>query len=327
MRLKKNNGLRTLHIFGGGPLVGMAENIAISFGWRVVIRTGQRFSGSFGYLNSDTPVFFGDDLPQLMFEGGVPKEGDIGLSFSAPWVFTQEIIDLFSGEVFNLHSQPLPKFMGAGGTSWSILMREKRGGCCIHRLIRKIDAGDVHARIDFAFPDSCRFPVDFDQYGLKEARALLGSWLTVALRDGFVGNVIPVADSEAEYWPRLNSDIHGWIDWSWSLSDIESFCNAFSFPHKGAMSFVKGDIVRIKKVRVMLQPNKFHPFQRGMVFRISDSLYVSHPDGVLIIDDYDAAALSSRIMLGDRFFTPPDKISAAMSTRVQYLPSGCIVKS
>ena len=27
-------------------------------------------------------------------------------------------------------------------------------------------------------------------------------------------------DYHSTYWPRLNSDIHGWIDWNWSLNQM-----------------------------------------------------------------------------------------------------------
>ena len=117
-----------MHIFGGGPFVGIAEEIATRLGWSVVLRTGERFVNTLSEMGPNTKVLVGNDLESLMIEGGIPSAGDYGISFSAPWVFPQVIIDMFDGELFNLHNQPLPKFRGGGGTSWLILMGERSEG-------------------------------------------------------------------------------------------------------------------------------------------------------------------------------------------------------
>ena len=59
-------------------------------------------------------------------------------------------------------------------------------------------------------------------------------------------------------------EIHGWINFSWSLEHIVSFCNAFSNPHKGAKTMLSEEVVYLSKVRVSDQGEKFHPFQNGI---------------------------------------------------------------
>lgn len=317
----------TLHVFGGGKLIKAVESIALKAGWGVVVRTGKRFENSFPPLHSSTRLHIGDNLTQLIHDGGAPKRGDFGISISAPWVFTQEIIDSFSGDLFNLHSQPLPKFRGGGGTSWLILLNERTGGCCVHRLIRKIDAGSVHARLDFPFPRNCRYPADFDAYLLQRAEELIGSWLPRLLATRHPGPEILVNERESEYWPRLNEDIHSWIDWSWSLADIESFCNAFSDPYNGAKTTIRGAVARLKNVNIIVENRKYHPYQRGLIFRTEadGQLVVAHPDGALIIRDVALEDEALKPRLGDRFFTPAEILTDAMTRRVQYLPSGEII--
>lgn len=107
---------KTLHIFGGGNLINVAENIARLNDWSVIVRTGKRFVDTIENFDTDTKLLVGDDLKILMREGGYPVQGDIGLSISSPWLFEQDFINKFRGNLFNPHGQPLPKFRGAGGT-------------------------------------------------------------------------------------------------------------------------------------------------------------------------------------------------------------------
>jgi len=313
--------LKTLHIFGGGVFVGIAERIAHELGWEVIVRTGKRFIDTLHNLDVRTKLFVGDDLDSLMKQGGVPKRGDYGISFSAPWIFPQEVIDYFDGEIFNLHNQPLPKFRGGGGTSWTILMRERLGGCCIHRLVRKIDAGDIFARCDFFFPESLEFPIDFDRYIANHSKNLLIEWLPKLLTERSPGEIVDINESESEYWPRLNTNIHGWIDWSWGIDDIYSFCKAFSNPHSGAKTLVNNCIIELKKISIC-ETKKFHPYQTGLIFRISDGLYVAHRNGVLRVHKYRLANPKAKVTLGDRLFTPRDLLETALLQRIQYSPSG-----
>jgi methionyl-tRNA formyltransferase len=316
---------RTLHILGGGVLSGIAEKIAQREGWQVVVRTGQRFVETLPPFSKETAVYVGDDLRKLMTDGGLPAEGDIGFSFSAPWIISQDVIDLFSGNIFNLHAQSLPRFRGGGGASWLILMGERAGGCCIHRLVRKIDAGAIYARFDFKFPEDCRFPDQYDQFISLRSADLLEEWLPKLLRSGETGSEHPIDENISEYWPRLNTDIHAWIDWSWSLNDIQRFCDAFSYPFAGAQTLLRGTAVRFRKVRVLHEPGKFHPFQRGMIYRIQGGLSVAHNDGTLVVEEFSTQNSHAKILLGDRFYTPQERLTEAMSRRIQYRPSGDLV--
>jgi len=85
----------TLHIFGGGELVKDCETIALENGWDVVLRTGERFVSSLPALLDSTKVLVGNSLKNLMDEGGLPDDSDIGISLSAPWVIPSFIMHLF----------------------------------------------------------------------------------------------------------------------------------------------------------------------------------------------------------------------------------------
>lgn len=169
--------MSTLHIFGGGELVSVAEKVALENGWEVVIRTGTRFSSSMPVLNKSTAIFLGNNLNELILKGPNPTSNDIGLSISAPWIIKGDVINKFNGRLFNIHNQPLPVFKGAGGSSWRILMNDFSGGACIHLLTEGIDEGKIVSRVDFKFPEECLYPVDFDKVTLGYSKNLLKTWL------------------------------------------------------------------------------------------------------------------------------------------------------
>ena len=64
------------------------------------------------------------------------------------------------------------------------------------------------------------------------SETLLGDWIQ-ELSSKSISSVGLSNDksTDSEYWPRLSTQDNGWIDWSWSLTDIELFCRAFSSPY------------------------------------------------------------------------------------------------
>ena len=44
-------------------------------------------------------VIFGNNLNELMKNDEKPEKGDIGLSFSAPWLISSDIIKSFDGNI------------------------------------------------------------------------------------------------------------------------------------------------------------------------------------------------------------------------------------
>ena len=86
---------KTLHLFGGGPLVKLSEKIAYDNNWNVVLRTGKRFIKSLPKMDQKTKILVGNNLMDLIMESDEPKLGDIGLSISAPWIFKKNILISF----------------------------------------------------------------------------------------------------------------------------------------------------------------------------------------------------------------------------------------
>ena len=43
--------------------------------------------------------------------------------------------------------------------------------------------------------------------------------------------------------PRLDTQIHGFIDWNWTAKHIVDFINAFGSPYQGATTFIKKKVL------------------------------------------------------------------------------------
>ena len=69
------------------------------------------------------------------------------------------------------------------------------------------------------------------------------------------------------YFPRLNTGVNGWIDWTWTASEVELFCRAFDAPYAGAGTFIGDEEVRLGGVHLEEGEGDLHPFTAGLVVR------------------------------------------------------------
>ena len=91
---------------------------------------------------------------------------------------------------------------------------------------------------------------------------------------------------------------------------------------------VQNNLVRIKKLSSEVNPHKFHPFQTGLIFRKdSKKIWVAHPDGALIVEDFLLEQDEVKLRLGDRLYSPAEKLEIALKTRIQYNPDGKVFEN
>ena len=113
-----------------------------------------------------------------------------------------------------------------------------------------------------------------------------------------------IINNNSYYWPRLNSDIDGLINWNWDAKSIISFINGFSHPFNGSFSYINNEKVRIFKAKKIIQKIKFHPFQNGIIYRIyKDFYYVAAEKYSIKISSSDITGLNKKKShyLGKRF--------------------------
>ena len=256
----------------------------------------------------------------------------LGISFGSPYIFNLSNINDFKGHLINSHGAPLPCYKGGGGFSWRILNRDKRGSSLMHLVAEKIDEGSCIFRQDFVFDKSVRTPQQFEKVQLDHDRKYILPWLKEVIvgKIGIFDRNIPCPSSidYESYFPRLCTDIHGYIDWSMNIQAIESFVLAF-FPYPGAMTFINGNKVRIFDCRIKKHIS-FHPFMKGLIIEKGpDALSVCCVDGILEINYSDMIFDKeiSSIKNGDRFYTSSQNLMDALKTRVYYKPGGLLVQT
>lgn len=306
-------------------------------GLSVFVVTSQRHSLEPITIN-DKSVSLIDLLKEHAIEFAISKEiatdsnvihgitsNTLGISFGAAWIFKKPFIDLFKGRLLNCHGARLPQDRGAGGFSWRILRNERVGVSLIHQIDPGIDTGNVILFEEYIYPNWCRLPIEYQAYSTQQNEKLLDQFFDlIKAEKSFVS--ISQQEYFSSYWPRLATDVHGYIDWNWDLKDIERFICAFDDPYKGASTFVNGDKVRLKKCCSSSHDGLFHPFQKGFIYRISRStIFVATDQGSLLVDsvlDENGVDIKEKLRIGERLYTPSKFLEEAKQFRAIYTPDG-----
>jgi methionyl-tRNA formyltransferase len=231
------------------------------------------------------------------------------------------VIDLFNDNLFNYHNTLLPTERGASAYTWKILSQNRLGGLTIHKIEETLDVGNIITQIKFNFPRFCYTQKDYYDFISKRETRFIINFLN-SLVSGRKYKQIKQIEKFSTYWPKLDTQLHGYLDWNWSVKEIVLFIRAFDDPHPGAMTFIGGKKVHLKKCVTHKEKIHFHPFQTGLVFRICERrLHVATKDGCLLINnilDDDGNDITSTIKLGHRFHTPISFLDNAKTTRSSY---------
>lgn len=79
----------------------------------------------------------------LFYQAVEAASFEMAFCFSYSQLFLKEFLDLFFGQVFNLHSSLLPKNRGAHPVQWVIKKGEEKTGVTLHRVVQALDAGPI----------------------------------------------------------------------------------------------------------------------------------------------------------------------------------------
>jgi methionyl-tRNA formyltransferase len=324
-------------LFGGGQLLCLTAKKLKKESYTVFVVTSERHSTELITIgkshmpfiqflqNEGIDYIISKEISQESVVLDRISEHTIGISFGAAWIFRKEFIDLFKGRLLNCHGARLPQDRGAGGFSWRILRDERVGISLIHKIDPGVDTGDIILFKEYIYPHDCRYPIDYQIYSISQYQELLSEFFGF-VRDGKSFEHITQQEYLSSYWPRLATDIHGYIDWNWALKDIESFICAFDDPYNGASTFLNGKKVRLKKCCSSFNDGVFHPFQKGFVYRISENtIFVATEQGTLLVNnvfDENGVAVRKKLCVGDRFYTPIEYLEKAKQYRSVYTPAG-----
>lgn len=151
----------------------------------------------------------------------------LGFSMGSAWIFKPAFINRFGGKLLNLHETRLPQDRGGGGLSWVILRNERVGLSLLHQVDAGVDSGNVVAYEEYYYPSSCKLPIDYQKHSAARYLIFLDKFVK-EIEDGKDFPLMPQQEYFSSYWPRLHTDKHGYIDWSWRLNDIEKFIAALT---------------------------------------------------------------------------------------------------
>ena len=282
-------------LFGGGQLLAFTAQWLLENNILVLVVTSERHAADLVKINNISKPLI-EYLSACNIESIISKDvssdvkvidtikpSTLGLSFGAAWIFKKNFIEQFNGRLLNLHAARLPQDRGAGGFSWRIMRSERVGVSLIHQIDVGVDTGDVVLSEEYIYPTSCRHPIDYIEYTVTQYKELLYKFFR-SIKEKKSFTLQSQQEYLSTYWPRLLTDVHGYINWDWQLSDIEKFTCAFDEPYNGAITFLNGDKVRLKNCFSWVNDGLFHPFQQGMVYRVNDdTIFVATENGSLLI--------------------------------------------
>lgn len=266
--------------------------------------------------------FFSQGLPlsqinsEVEFAKVIDKENyDLIFGMGPEWIFSGTTLSLAKRWV-NINIIPYPKYLGGAHVSWQILNGDLRGSVVFQEMIREVDKGKILDKFDFLYSSANDGPEHrFSRNQEELLRALpkfMSSFqLNAPMKDQHF------VDEAREYWPRLKTDTHGWIDWSWSSLHILSFINAFSAPYPGARTRLGGYVITVLSGKV-IEMRDFHPFSVGIILRKPDenSLVVATRDGILELECRLPEKIRCSFLEGSRVFTPSEDLELAMQSHL-----------
>ncbi len=325
--------IRRVIILGGGLMAEAAVEILRANGIEVIAFMGSRQIGytvADGSLYKDFLKHHGiepiivdrlEDSPVHFTELHCP--GAMIMSLMGPFIIPVEVLDLFEGMVFNAHNHPLPQWRGGAVQTWQILAGERRGATCIHLASHQLDQGDVVFREDYVFPPEVRYPKDYNEYSHHRAAAGVAGFVR-SIVAGEEIEVTPQDDAVSTYFPRLNTDAQGYIDWDWPGDEIERFVLAFSYALPGASTFARGRRMRIFDCHFVAGGDHAHGFFNGLIIRTDrENLVVACRGGHLVVPREHIGGEGSP-RLGDRLHTPREFLDKARLVRPIYSAGGLV---
>ncbi len=261
-----------------------------------------------------------DDINAWPDIGDAGGERVLALCFGPSWIFGEHVIERFGAGMINFNGIPIPRYLGAAHYTWQILNRDRQGGCFLQEITMDVDRGPILRRHDFELPADACLPWDYFVANVEEGRQFLQSAIADMRADKpFEAVAFESLDAGRLYFPRLNTGVNGWIDWTWPAPEVELFCRAFDVPYAGAGTFIGDQEVRLSQVHLEEGEEDLHPFTAGLVVRRrGEAAWVAARGGLLRVAKASLAGggdAMDRLREGRRLHTPAERLEGALTTR------------
>ncbi len=318
-------GVRRVILLGGGTLYARLLSFCAKNGFETLALTSKRHLEGAASDGRTLREFLQreeinhrslsslEEQPLKKLVGNMDRS--VAITLGAPWEINSGLIEkVFAGRIFNCHGTRLPTYRGGAMYSWNILKGNRLGLCLLQKL-NESDTGEIIRYEEFVYPASCRVPLDYEAVYAEKNAEFLGRFLLESRKGPLPSVVVGQPEYLSTFYPRLNTNLNGWIKWDWTLEEVERFICAFDEPYPGAQTTIGGKPVRIKEVVAQRNDGRNHPYQSGLVYRSNGRwLMVSCGDGELIVQkvlDDKGRNIIGNIRAGERFVTPLSRLESA----------------
>jgi len=264
----------------------------------------------------------------LDFKKNFNSKNSIYLCMSSPWIIKKESIKKIKSLILNSHGTRLPQYRGGATFSWLVMNKVRFGYNNLYIIDDKIDTGRMISYNEFLYHHKCRTPDDyFKTYMSKQILFLIEKLINFKKKINYLSTIKQV-EYLSSYFPRLNSKIHGWIDWSLHFNDLYSFINSFGDPHNGCSTYLNKKKIFIKEASPNYEDSILNSYKNGMIYRKGPGwICVAANKGSIIIEKviYKKRNIVNDLRAGDRFYTPIKKIEKKFQ-RIFYNAKGLVVK-
>jgi methionyl-tRNA formyltransferase len=335
--------VESVALIGGGDLMHQTAQILRQSGLRTIIVLAPRHAEEFlpvaggpakkAFADDGSAVHVVQDINawQELESADWAGANSLALCFGPPWIFDEHVLARFGAGMINFNGIPIPRYIGGAHYTWQILNGDRTGGCFLQEITMDVDRGPLLRRHLFDLPAGVRLPEDYFLANYEEGCRFMEQAIADMRADKeFEPIEFTSLDESRLYYPRLNTLENGWIDWSWTALEIERFCCAFDRPYAGAATLLGGAMVRLSDVRLTEPIEALHPFVAGLVVRnIGQKASIAARDGLLTVtaarseDGNDAMELLKE---GRRLYTPPDRLSHALTCRPALTANGFLEK-
>ena len=270
-----------------------------------------------------------DDKLYSYIENNFDIKKTLFISLGSRLIFKLKFINFLKGNLINFHGTRLPYDSGGGGFSWQIMRNDIINNQLVHLVDEGIDTGPIISYKTSIFSSSCKIPLDFEENAQANFLQFYKQFI-INVKKNTKFELKHQVDYLGRYNPRLSSEHNSYINWSWDANELYNFINAFDEPYLGSTTYLnrgKFGKLHIKSAHLHGGDSSNHPFMAGIVSRHDRDWIVvcTSTKHVLLIEkiiDSKGENILSQIKVGDRFYTPNEKLENSLSKRIIYTSKG-----
>ncbi len=254
----------------------------------------------------------------------------IVLGFGETYKFSQQVINDYKFRLLDVMGVPLPKYRGGAHYTWMIMMKNKSTAVHLQQVTTntvqgEFDDGMLLKSKNYNFSQSAITPNDYFKEAITEVITFLEEFVD-EVDSNQVFKLKNINEENSMFMPRLHTLTNGWINWNWSGDEINSFINSFSDPYLGCSTLLNGERVFLKNSSIIDKDLNFHPFQSGLIYRISNDSICIASKGCGLMIKYLGNNLGiidyNQQLIGKRLYTPIKEMESSMFEQPEYNSGG-----